>query len=260
MIRNNRLRAATLGFGLALLSTSVLAAPVVTVSSDPTAEEYQLTSSLAGVRSTFAENLSAVVEESFSSAPLGDLQVDSQLSLFGGAGSLSPVYNLLTDHRVFDNEIPGRFDTTCQLPDPPENCTKRWFESTGSFRINFGGAYNGFGFFGTDFGDFSGSLLIELIYADRTIELDAVEFPDSPLSGGVLFYQVLDIGESFIGVNVSVRQDPEGDGFDYFGFDDLVVGKVGGSSNPVPEPGSLALVGASLLALTAARRRRGRQA
>ena len=44
----------------------------------------------------------------------------------------------------------------------------------------------------------------------------------------------------------------------YLGFDDLMVGKVapGGGGGDLPEPGSLALVGASLLGLAAARRRR----
>ena len=263
MIRNNRLRAATLGFGLALLSTSLLAAPVVTVVSNADAGTT-LPSDVAEARGTFAGQFDASTQESFSNAPTGALVEGSgneTLPVFSGNGLLTPTFGLGTTYNVRSSGSSGRFDTTC-LADPA-NCTPKWFEASGSFALSFGGAFNGFGFYGTDIGDFYGYLQIELIGSDgqRTL-LDQVAFPDRLLDGGALFYGVFDSMATYTGANVYITQRDESGGIDFFGFDDLILGRVNDdpNPNPVPEPGSLALVGASLLALTAARRRRGRQA
>ncbi|MCP5271144.1 MAG: PEP-CTERM sorting domain-containing protein [Burkholderiaceae bacterium] len=255
MIRNNRLRAATLGFGLALLSTSLLAAPVVTVASDPTSGS-SLSPDVATARGTFVGQLDQVQGESFSGATDGTLADPQSLTIFDGQGTLTPSYSDFATYRVRSNPgTSGRFDTTCLTAQGA--CSPRWFEAQGTFRVDFGGAFNAFGFYGTDISDFYGKLQVELIRSDGALTLlDELMFPESPLTGGLLFFGVLDEAASYTGANIYITQTDEQGGIDYFGFDDLVLGQVARDPNPMPEPGSLALVGASLLALTAARRRR----
>lgn len=164
-------------------------------------------------------------------------------------------------------ETNGRYDPTTTPCDMPvdtdldvlkakiEACQARWFETSGDFTIDFGGSFSAFGFFGTDFGDFGGSLTMALLdeFGDVSIRHTFSGF-DSNTNGALGFFGFMDSQQSYSGVRLTVNQSGD-NRTDYFGFDDLILGNIG-QSNPVPEPGSLALVGASLLALSATRRRR----
>lgn len=234
------------------------AAPVVTNVSVPDAG-FTVPDSLQGARNTFLAQFDATQTESFSSAAVGALDPDTRptLPVFTG-GTLTPTFRLGETYRVRDTTFEGRFDTTCLVAPAP--CSPRFLEASGSFNLSFGGAFNGFGFYGTDIGEFLGTLQLELIRSDgQTTRLGTVNFDNGTGNGGALFYGFFDDESTYTGVNVFITQGNPEEGFDFFGFDDLVLGRLDDDPvdpNPTPEPGSLALVGASLLALTAVRRRR----
>lgn len=185
----------------------------------------------------------------------------------------------------------GRFDTTSpyKIENGTETNTGRWLQSTVGFTLEFGGDFSAFGFYGTDFGDFQGEFSIELLTRNintgalekatgfTALELASLQIPRLAGSGNtdantvdgengsLLFYGLYDTTRAYAGVRFVVKQCttddgsgnplPCGEGYDELGFDDFVVGNFKPPVD-VPEPGSLALVGASLLALAATRRRR----
>lgn len=250
--------AASAAVAACLAALPAWAAPVVTSVSVPKAG-FTVPDTLRSARNTFVAQFDATQTESFSSAAVGELTSDERptLPVFTG-GTLTPTFQLGERYRVRDASFEGRFDTTCIVT--PDNCSPRYLEASGSFNLSFGGAFNGFGFYGTDIGEFLGSLRLELIGSNgQTTLLDTVSFTNGTDDGGALFYGFFDDESTYTGVNVFITQFNPEEGFDFFGFDDLVLGRLDDDPvdpNPTPEPGSLALVGASLLALTAVRRRR----
>lgn len=233
---------------------------------------------VADARADFERRLGdGSVRENFATAPYAVEETGSDFPPFFAAkpitGGLSVLggrdMSLQSGTHYIDTNLTqpfatgGRYDPTS--PDCTgttqaaiEACTARWFETTGSFLIEFDGEFGAFGFFGTDFGDFRGSLALDLLDANlavvRTLVFDG--FGNSG-NGALGFFGFVDSQVRYSAVKLTVRQTEASN--DYFGFDDLILGQARSTDpdpNPVPEPGSLALVGASLLALTAARRRR----
>lgn len=164
-----------------------------------------------------------------------------------------------------DPAVDGRYDTT-------GDAAKQWWLSAYTFTLSFTQGVSAFGFYGTDFGDFKGSFEIELLRGTSVVggkilkEADAPSTtpmggppPENANNGWLQFFAFYDdSGTTYDGIRFKINQastDP--DDFDYIGFDDFVVGTLApGGGGSTPEPGSLALVGASLLGLAAARRRR----
>ena len=149
--------------------------------------------------------------------------------------------------------IAGRFNTT------PNVNPGHWWESTGDFTIVFDAPVSVFGLFITDSADFAGSLRL-VLDDDGSNPLTVVaEQNGTQGDGSLLFFGFADSSKSYSRITFDIRQTKTVlSDYDVFGFDDLLIGaaRTGNGNGTVPEPGTLALVGASLLGLVIAGRRR----
>lgn len=118
--------------------------------------------------------------------------------------------------------------------------------TTGTFGLTFGSNVAAFGFYGTDLGDFGGSLTLHLTKAGGGTADVLVENP--PLAdGNVLYFGLIASGaaEEFTAIDFV---SSGGFGSETFGFDDMTIGSLQ-QVVTVPEPTSLSLVAGALLGL-----------
>jgi hypothetical protein len=161
-------------------------------------------------------------------------------------------------------QVEGRYNTTDALGGPTNG---RWWETRYSFSLTFTNAISAFGFYGTDFGDFDGSFELELVraaggtvkvpFAKPTIGTVNGNPGMQTTNGWLQFFAFWDPTDTYTEVRFNISQiGTDINQWDVLGFDDFVVGQLLPGGGDMPEPGSLALVGASLLGLAAARRRK----
>ena len=154
----------------------------------------------------------------------------------------------------------GRFNTS-----PAGDPNGMILESGAGFTITFNQAVQAFGFYGTDIGDFGGSLTLELYETDNatapSVTLSVFQGspstqPNDPAGGSLLFFGFFDSAKSYKKISFVA---PNSD--DAFGYDDMVVASLTGvpPPNPTPEPAGLALAGLALAAAGLARRRSARR-
>ena len=90
--------------------------------------------------------------------------------------------------------------------------------------INFSSPVSFFGFYGTDIGDFSGSLQVEttdaVSAAVATYTVANTTSPDGAISGSLLFWGIQDTGRTYS----RIRLICGGSSIDFFGFDDIWFG------------------------------------
>lgn len=144
--------------------------------------------------------------------------------------------------------------------------TNYWDVTAGSanaFQISFSQEIAAFGFYGIDIGDFDGTVQIELVNSANVV-ITSLNVPSASrglAEGSVLYFGVIASGSSELFQSIRFNTTSGGTGIrtDVFGFDSMTIAtqaQVGPPPGTVPEPGTLALLGASLVGLSLAQRRR----
>ncbi len=225
--------------------------PLVNVPNSAAAEAVFLSKLKPGVSTENFESLTvgtgAPLTLSFASGTAGD---SVKATLSGGQGV------------VATSDLQGRYSI------PSATSSQFWLVDATSgndtFTVTFDRNIAAFGFYGTDVGDFSGLLWIELLSAAGTV-LDTLAVPSSNTDASALYFGVTAgaPADDFRSIRfVAALTDPTSGAFDTFGFDNFTVATRAqlpddnGGPPGVPLPGTIALLGAGLAALGMSRRNR----
>lgn len=209
--------------------------PGLTVTGDPLTARNSFVSTLApGVGTEDFETPTTLPNIAF---PVSSGTVTA--SLTGGAASINSS----------GGSVVGRFATS--------GSSYVEVDGGGGFNIAFDSAISAFGFYGTDIGDVSGSLSIQL--TDSGGGLTNINVPNSTNSnsGSLLFFGFIDLTTTY--TNIAFFNSGAGD---FFGFDDMIVGDRQQIINPpgVPLPAAGWMLLAGLGGLGALRRRQKQKA
>lgn len=215
-------------------SVAAQAAPVTFFGQDNNPGSSTANSTAA--RNGFLANLTGGVgTENFESFS-GGASAPIALNFPGSAGSITAT--LTGDGQIRNAPANGRFATS----------GTHYYEVSGAFTIAFSSAISAFGFYGTDIGDFDGDLVLNLVGGGtQKITLPTHGSND----GSLLYFGFYDLANAYTSISFTNTAP----GVDYFGFDDMTIGDLK-QVTPVPEPASLALLGAGLGGLLVARRRK----
>lgn len=196
---------------------------------EDTVNPQALTNS-AAAEAKFLSHLVGVGTEVFEG--FSDTQISPIVLSFPGAGEAT----LLGQGGIRLGPFAGRFSISGE----------KYWQTTGSFSINFSKEIAAFGFYGTDIGDYNGqvTLLLENTltnYSQLLTINNTINAPD----GSALYYGLIaEAGELFNKITFGNTNS----GNDYFGFDDMTIGAFEQVdpepipkpiSEPIPEPASL---------------------
>lgn len=198
-------------------------------------------------RTAFLSGLSGVGTEGFESyTPNEPFTNPLAVSFPGSGGGITATLNGGSFGVVdgnYDTEDLGRFNTTAG--------GSKWWLAADAFSIDFSSPISAFGFYGTDIGDFTGQLTIRLTDLNDSVTDFTVGNTIDGANGSLLFWGFIDSSITY----KSILFGNTGGGFDGFGFDDFTIGDIG-QIRPVPEPGTLVLLGLGLAGLGFAKRRK----
>jgi hypothetical protein len=191
-------------------------------------------------RASFLSGLIGVGTEDFESFADG---TGAPLALnFGAAGTATLVGSGSID------TVPSGTNGVGRYPISGDN----YWEATEDFGINFSMPIAAFGFYGVDIGDFDGQVTVTTVGGLN--QVFNIGNSTNILGGSVLYWGFISTDPMELATSLSFGNTEAGT--DYFGFDDMTIGSIEQVA-PIPEPGTLVLVGFGLLGL-AARRRRAR--
>lgn len=229
--------------------------PTVPLSSTPKSD---------AARDSFLSKLINVGTETFegqasgASAPLPltfkGASGDVTATLSGGGGSVKAV-------------TPGKTDDSGRYSVPSATTSKYWNVEAGTedspantFTVTFSRAIAAFGFYGIDIGDFGGQLALLLFNGNQQVGSLPVANTEVDADGSVLYFGFVAEGAGDVFTSISFVMTGTGATTDVFAFDNFTVAELAQVQPPgnVPEPATLALAGAALLAAGAVRRRRPR--
>jgi hypothetical protein len=267
---------AALGFALTTLATGNAQAYAISFGEWPSGSNStvptvaQLANSPEGTaRGDFFANFVApnVHTETFEGIAANTAGNLSNLS-FGGSNSNFTATVSSTAGKVLaapDNT--GRYGNPADTSTPTTN-SHFWAVdlSDGGFTVTFSKAVAAFGFFGTDIGDqpFNlgefGLLSLDVYNGANLLQNLAVNnVTGSTANGSALYFGFVADNSDQLFTSITFRTSLTNKNIDTMGFDDFTVadaGQAGIVVPTVPEPGTIALVGAALLGAGLARRRR----
>lgn len=241
---------ASLGSAQAYVTSDAVAPPDMGVPVDPeksgliaTAALFEQTAKAAGVATAFGT-------ESFESASLLGASGPLKLTL-GEAGSAT----LNGNGTVIAN--PSNVGELGRYSAPGGTQFFEVISGSGqSFTIDFGNEVSVFSFWGTDIGDFEGSLTLELYNGTEKVGEEKVSTAQGADSSGSLqFFGLFVDTKAGDRAFTSIRFVTSGSRLDGFGFDSFTIG-TNPSGGDVPEPATFALAGLALAGLALSRRRR----
>lgn len=189
-------------------------------------------------RSAFLEQLSTSRSESFETVvDQTRPTVAAPLLIFGSTATLTQLDaqlgNIQAD-KLPGSVFVGRFNTT---PDVITGVIGdgKWWQTKGDFTVTFNTPTNAIGFYGTDFGDFGGTVLIDLYNGMTQVGADIEVGPDTGgQNGSLLFFGYIDTDNPFDTIVFKVTQaigTPLGSE-KLVGFDDFIVGAFADATFP----------------------------
>jgi hypothetical protein len=241
---------ASMGTAQAYITSDVVASPAFGVPVDPVSSGLNSASELFAESAKAAGVATAFGTESFESQDLLGKSGPLTLTL-GSAGSAT----LNGSGTVLAN--PSNVAELGRYSAPGGTQFFEVLSGSGqSFTIDFGTEVSVFSFWGTDIGDFEGTLTLELYNGQEKVGSEVVSTAQGEdNSGSMQFFGLFVDAKAGDRAFTSVRFVTSGGKLDGFGFDSFTIGTNPGGD--VPEPATFALAGLALAGLALSRRRRG---